>query len=598
MDETNEKMGLLMLIDDIGLLISTFGVLLIFYLIMGPTEISKNVFIITLFFAGIKILLTGIGDITGVSRKLWASILFVVIADAVIILVNRFMSFGISNRILLITMAADIVVTVICLMIWKRVVGKEEIQEDENRRAWVRGEEKTQPAAKEEAHTTKTETPAFEEGEYESLFEEEKPEEKKKPAESSKSLGDVEEEQEEEQEDLLFGGNVTEEQAKPKQPVGAHAFTAQEEGGYERLTENVPEIDHTDLFADLFASETAEHETVKETEPDQEEAVEESSEQVGAQKEAAEQTAPEETPVFEETEAPVEETPVETKTVEEEVQTPAETEEAVKETVEETPVEETAAPVEAVEDKEDKTEEKVVEQTSKPEELTDEDVAQARKEAHEIPREVTEQVEDEICKELDALYARMQESSSKSKVLEDHVSSFSKEVDEMPALTSTEDIIESGKLIRSKLRTIIDKQFVMDDVLKEVIETSDRINQRVDKLNRIEKELRKKEEELNKREEALKQPEVDVKEVILNEPKEESTSLFENFTKPIEPVNSEAIADKFTKAVNETKKTRKISRHTKKTNQGEVLLQNDEYEIIINEKDLDLVREYLANNGI
>lgn len=570
MDETNEKMGLLMLIDDIGLLISTFGVLLIFYLIMGPTEISKNVFIITLFFAGIKILLTGIGDITGVSRKLWASILFVVIADAVIILVNRFMSFGISNRILLITMAADIVVTVICLMIWKRVVGKEEIQEDENRRAWVRGEEKTQPAAKEEAHTTKTETPAFEEGEYESLFEEEKPEEKKKPAESSKSLGDVEEEQEEEQEDLLFGGNVTEEQAKPKQPVGAHAFTAQEEGGYERLTENVPEIDHTDLFADLFASETAEHETVKETEPDQEEAVEESSEQVGAQKEAAEQTAPEETPVFEETEAPVEETPVE----------------------------ETAAPVEAVEDKEDKTEEKVVEQTSKPEELTDEDVAQARKEAHEIPREVTEQVEDEICKELDALYARMQESSSKSKVLEDHVSSFSKEVDEMPALTSTEDIIESGKLIRSKLRTIIDKQFVMDDVLKEVIETSDRINQRVDKLNRIEKELRKKEEELNKREEALKQPEVDVKEVILNEPKEESTSLFENFTKPIEPVNSEAIADKFTKAVNETKKTRKISRHTKKTNQGEVLLQNDEYEIIINEKDLDLVREYLANNGI
>ena len=123
MDETNDRMGLLMLIDDIGLLISTFGVLFVYG--MTVETLSRNVWIICLFFAGIKILLTGIADITGIGRRLWVSIIFTALADGVIILINRFMSFGLSNYLLLYTPAADIVVITIAFFIWKEIVCKD-----------------------------------------------------------------------------------------------------------------------------------------------------------------------------------------------------------------------------------------------------------------------------------------------------------------------------------------------------------------------------------------------------------------------------------------------------------------------------------------
>lgn len=596
MDESNDKMGLLMFIDDIGLLLSTFGVLLVFYLIQGSSVISTNVWIICLFFTGIKILLTGIADITGIARKLWVSVLFIVIADAVIILVNRFMSFGLSNMMLLITMLVDIVVIVLCLLIWKKIVGRDVLEEDARRSAWVKDESREKPEQINSAGLQAAQP--FSTDEFESLFEREEEKEASQEVpgqeQGGQALPDGKEELFGTEDDFYatFGGILGEEDAKPHEAAGRHAF------------ENVEQFDviHFD-DEDFSAPETKtepgmeQEELQAEVDPDliapAQDAPAEAGEipAVPLPEDGIEETVPagsgqgpdlsgqddffdamifaEEPDHPDESAAMPEEAPAEA----EQVQAQGETEEA-----------QVSADTESVPE------------NGGQEAITDEDIAAARQEAAKIPKEVTEQIEDEICRELDTIYNRMKASSEKSEVLSRNVENFSREVDEMPAITSAEDIVKSGRLIRSKLRTIIDKQFVMDDVLNEVIETSEKINQRVARLNQIEAQLRERENRLNEQEYRLRE-------------KTEEISLFEDFTSPIQKVDTEGSVERYqtigaapeeelpAAGAGEAPKT-EAKAGKKLVRPGEVLLENDEFRILIREEDLDLVRAYLSEHEI
>lgn len=624
MDESNDKMGLLMFIDDIGLLLSTFGVLLVFYLIQGSSVISTNVWIICLFFTGIKILLTGIADITGIARKLWVSVLFIVLADAVIILVNRFMSFGLSNMMLLITMVLDVVVIVVCLMIWKKIVGVDTLEEDANRSAWVKDESREKPDQL--ASGSMPASQSFSTDDFESLFaQDEKEKTQEIPAQKEAAAAETNEPEEEllgSEDDFYatFSGVLDEEDAKPHQAAGKHAF--EDSGDFDVIhfddedTSELPDMNGQDAFAAL--SKPAEEKVEVSAEEVQEQPAAKEAEVTQTSEATNKEPAglfddidsfdamifadepdhlSEESALAEEvTQAPAEVVPADdilAQADEAEAETESEAVEAA--AVEEVPAEEAAETAEA---EEVLTDVAAQTETVTEEAITDEDVAAAHQEATKIPKEVTEQIEDEICKELDTIYNRMKASSEKSEVLSKNVENFSKEVDEMPAITSAEDIVKSGRLIRSKLRTIIDKQFVMDDVLNEVIETSEKINRRVAKLNQIEAELRERENRLNEQEFRLRE-------------EQEETSLFDDFTSPIEQVNTEASVERYQaieaageekmkaeEAASKTPAEAAEQAEKKLVRPGEVLLENDEFSILIREEDLDLVKAYLSEHEI
>ncbi len=497
-------MGLLMLIDDIGLLISTFGVLFVYG--MTVETLSRNVWIICLFFAGIKILLTGIADITGIGRRLWVSIIFTALADGVIILINRFMSFGLSNYLLLYTTAADIVVITIAFFIWKKIAGKD-IEKAEQRREWISSDnpdenvlegisdrsqaeavpdqsEKTEAEPVKAAVETapKAETAEFDADAFESLFIDDTDEIPSADAQAVEAV-------------------FSEEPAQTQEPEYAG-----ESLSFDEITAPIPVIDDYDLTGTASEKTAPEEVLQAETEP---EAVPDDAEDLFSQI-----TAP--IPLIDDEMIRASETAGRTASVQ--------------------------AP--------DAVEEKAA--------------AEAQK--------AYTQTEDQLCRELDSLLSRVTETAQRSKILEENVTSFSQEVDNMPALTNEEDIVESGRLIRSKLRTIIDKQFVMDDVMNEVIKTSERVNKRIEKLNKIEAQLKERERRLEQREAGMQ------------------SSLFEDLTAPINKISETDVI----RSVDSSAKKLEKRRSSGALKPNEVVVQTGGYEIIIDEKDLDAVKAYLA----
>ncbi|MBS5289671.1 MAG: hypothetical protein KHY09_02420, partial [Veillonella sp.] len=105
---------------------------------------DTNVMIVSCFFAGIKILMMGIGDITGLSKKLVIAIVFIVVADIIVFGINYFMAFSISSKLLLITAVADIVVILISHLIWGKVFGVSGHSEKKERKEWLSNRDEDQ----------------------------------------------------------------------------------------------------------------------------------------------------------------------------------------------------------------------------------------------------------------------------------------------------------------------------------------------------------------------------------------------------------------------------------------------------------------------
>lgn len=154
-----------------------------------------------------------------------------------------------------------------------------------------------------------------------------------------------------------------------------------------------------------------------------------------------------------------------------------------------------------------------------------------------------------IERRLGYLFHEIEKSMKETQYLQGAISDFQKEVENYEPIAGDEKIVAAGNLIREKLKMIIDKQFVVDEVLDDLIRLSKLINKRINDLDIIEVGL-------NQRKIAL-----DQKDLLLVEARNRN------------------MVDKEIEILPE-----------------EVLLENQDSEFIVVEGDYESIRKYLTEN--
>lgn len=91
-----------------------------------------------------------------------------------------------------------------------------------------------------------------------------------------------------------------------------------------------------------------------------------------------------------------------------------------------------------------------------------------------------------IERRLGYLFYEIEKSMKETQLLQSSVSEFHQTVETYAPISGDEKIIAAGNMIREKLKAIIDKQFVVDEVLDDLIRLSRLINNRIDDLDVIE----------------------------------------------------------------------------------------------------------------
>ncbi|MGL4606146.1 MAG: hypothetical protein ACRCU3_01655 [Eubacteriaceae bacterium] len=147
------------------------------------------------------------------------------------------------------------------------------------------------------------------------------------------------------------------------------------------------------------------------------------------------------------------------------------------------------------------------------------------------------------------LFHEIEKSMEETQLLQHSVSEFHQEVGNYTPIIGDEKIIATGNIIREKLKAIIDKQFIVDEVLDDLIRLSKLINNRIDDLDVIEAGL-------NQRKKALESQE----------------------------------------ALNSEERQRKAVDADIEIMSAEVVLENVDSEFIIAEEDYEAIRKYLMEN--
>ncbi|MDD4691468.1 hypothetical protein, partial [Eubacterium aggregans] len=80
------------------------------------------------------------------------------------------------------------------------------------------------------------------------------------------------------------------------------------------------------------------------------------------------------------------------------------------------------------------------------------------------------------------------------------VESFKVELEQIDTLSSDDEIAETGNIVRDKLQTIVNKQYLVDEVLDDLIRLSQQINSRIDDLDSMEADLSKRQADIEQRE--------------------------------------------------------------------------------------------------
>ena len=501
MAEKSEKLGLLLLFDCIAVILSTYGVLLLFQFVSH--DVDTNVMIVSCFFAGIKILMMGIGDITGLSKKLVIAIVFIVVADIIVFGINYFMAFSISSKLLLITAVADIVVILISHLIWGKVFGVSGHSEKKERKEWLSNRDEDQDEEEyddifeslvtKDGNTDEIDTAAVNAGIEE-------------PYEEEESLFEDDEEFEDEEFEDFEDEELFEEYDEDEI----------EEEYFEEVEESIEEADEEEDDEDTYLDEEAfkslliNDDDLTNLEP--EEIDNDDVEQIVAEEEHPEEV------------------------IDEEVET-----EVAEEIEEEPTVDEKAA--EDVQEEEADDNEAVS--------VADLFGAGAAS-ADQLDSAISpEQKEDfaAIEERLGALLTEINSSTKGTEKLQKTVSDFKQELDNLTPITTDTDILKTGDVIRDKLKTIIDKQFIVDEVLDDLIRLSKQINKRIDDLDTIEADLTRRKEILDQKE------------------------LMYMSRKPVEfeDVEVQILPD-------------------------EVLLESDDSEIIIDQGDLEAIKQYLKEH--
>ena len=500
MAEKSEKLGLLLLFDCIAVILSTYGVLLLFQFVSH--DVDTNVMIVSCFFAGIKILMMGIGDITGLSKKLIIAIVFIVAADIIVFGINYFMAFSISSKLLLITAVADIVVILISHLIWGKVFGVSGHSEKKERKEWLSNRDEDQDEEEyddifeslvtKDGNTDEIDTAAVNAG-IEETYEEEEA-----------LFEDDEEFEDEEFEDF-----------EEEELFEEYDEDEIEEEYFEEVEESIEEADEEEDDEDTYLDEEAfkslliNDDDLTNLEPEE---IDNDDEEIVAEEEQPEEV------------------------IDEEVET-----EAAEEIEEEPTVDEKAAEAVQEEDADDNEAVSVAD-------LFGVGTASADYSDSAIS---PEQKEDfaAIEERLGALLTEINSSTKGTEKLQKTVSDFKQELDNLTPITTDTDILKTGDVIRDKLKTIIDKQFIVDEVLDDLIRLSKQINKRIDDLDTIEADLTRRKEILDQKE------------------------LMYMSRKPVEfeDVEVQILPD-------------------------EVMLESDDSEIIIDQGDLEAIKQYLKEH--
>lgn len=501
MAEKSEKLGLLLLFDCIAVILSTYGVLLLFQFVSH--DVDTNVMIVSCFFAGIKILMMGIGDITGLSKKLVIAIVFIVVADIIVFGINYFMAFSISSKLLLITAVADIVIILISHLIWGKVFGVSGHSEKKERKEWLSNRDEDQDEEEyddifeslvtKDGNTDEIDTAAVNAGIEE-------------PYEEEESLFEDDEEFEDEEFEDFEDEELFEEYDEDEI----------EEEYFEEVEESIEEADEEEDDEDTYLDEEA-FKSLLINDDDLTNLEPEEIDNDDVEEIVAEEEQPEEI-------------------VDEESET-----EAAEEIEEEPIVDEKAA--------EDVQEE----ETDENEAVSVADLFGAgAASADQLDSAISpEQKEDfaAIEERLGALLTEINSSTKGTEKLQKTVSDFKLELDNLTPITTDTDILKTGDVIRDKLKTIIDKQFIVDEVLDDLIRLSKQINKRIDDLDTIEADLTRRKEILDQKE------------------------LMYMSRKPVEfeDVEVQILPD-------------------------EVMLESDDSEIIIDQGDLEAIKQYLKEH--
>lgn len=500
MAEKSEKLGLLLLFDCIAVILSTYGVLLLFQFVSH--DVDTNVMIVSCFFAGIKILMMGIGDITGLSKKLVIAIVFIVAADIIVFGINYFMAFSISSKLLLITAVADIVIILISHLIWGKVFGVSGHSEKKERKEWLSNRDEDQDEEEyddifeslvtKDGNTDEIDTAAVNAG-IEETYEEEEA-----------LFEDDEEFEDEEFEDF-----------EEEELFEEYDEDEIEEEYFEEVEESIEEADEEEDDEDTYLDEEAfkslliNDDDLTNLEPEE---IDNDDEEIVAEEEQPEEV------------------------IDEEVET-----EAAEEIEEEPTVDEKAAEAVQEEDADDNEAVSVAD-------LFGVGTASADYSDSAIS---PEQKEDfaAIEERLGALLTEINSSTKGTEKLQKTVSDFKQELDNLTPITTDTDILKTGDVIRDKLKTIIDKQFIVDEVLDDLIRLSKQINKRIDDLDTIEADLTRRKEILDQKE------------------------LMYMSRKPVEfeDVEVQILPD-------------------------EVMLESDDSEIIIDQGDLEAIKQYLKEH--
>ncbi len=154
-----------------------------------------------------------------------------------------------------------------------------------------------------------------------------------------------------------------------------------------------------------------------------------------------------------------------------------------------------------------------------------------------------------IERRLGYLFQEIEKSMKETSYLQSAISDFQKEVENYQPIAGDEKIVAAGNLIREKLKMIIDKQSVVDEVLDDLIRLSNLINKRINDLDIIE-------EGLNKRKVALDQKDLLLVEAQNRKPAETEIEILP----------------------------------------AEVMLENFDSEFIVAEGDYESIRKYLTEN--
>ena len=501
MAEKSEKLGLLLLFDCIAVILSTYGVLLLFQFVSH--DVDTNVMIVSCFFAGIKILMMGIGDITGLSKKLVIAIVFIVVADIIVFGINYFMAFSISSKLLLITAVADIVIILISHLIWGKVFGVSGHSEKKERKEWLSNRDEDQDEEEyddifeslvtKDGNTDEIDTAAVNAGIEE-------------PYEEEEALFEDDEEFEDEEFEDFEDEELFEEYDEDEI----------EEEYFEEVEESIEEADEEEDDEDTYLDEEA-FKSLLINDDDLTSLEPEEIDNDDVEEIVAEEEHPEEV-------------------IDEEVET------EVAEEIEEEPT----------------VDEKAAEDVSEEEADDNEAVSVAdlfgagTSSADQLDSAISpEQKEDfaAIEERLGALLTEINSSTKGTEKLQKTVSDFKQELDNLTPITTDTDILKTGDVIRDKLKTIIDKQFIVDEVLDDLIRLSKQINKRIDDLDTIEADLTRRKEILDQKE------------------------LMYMSRKPVEfeDVEVQILPD-------------------------EVLLESDDSEIIIDQGDLEAIKQYLKEH--